>query len=335
MISRPFFSVIIPTYNRELLLKRAIDSVLSQTYTDCEILVVDDGSTDQTQALLRQYTEERGDRIHTFRQENSGKSVALNNALSVVHGRWITFLDSDDYWLPEKLKRQYQAIHLFEDRCGACFTDARYMNNPHLTMTAFERSRWNYEGGMGVISDAVELILTGNHGVYVQTLAVRADIIRDVEPFDPQLRISEDTDFLYRLALKTGFCYVNCPLVCIERDMNRIPGLMELFKTDSVRLNNRQHMYEKWLALSFDLKAGVRKTIRSRLQGVHSEWANWHLSNRAYREARRAISTAAHLGFDFKVVAKWLLIHIAPGIGRRIVLRRMRKRMDSQVLWYA
>ena len=99
-------SVIIPTYNRAEYVTHAIDSVLAQTYTDYEIIVVDDGSADNTKDVLLPYM----DRIRYIYQENAGLSAARNTGIKAAKGDWIAFLDSDDEWLPGKLAVQMRAV---------------------------------------------------------------------------------------------------------------------------------------------------------------------------------------------------------------------------------
>ena len=89
-------SVIIPTYNRAAYIVEALESVFAQTYGDCEIIVVDDGSTDDTKAVLQSHMA----RIRYIYQENAGVSVARNTGISAATGEWIAFLDSDDQWRP-------------------------------------------------------------------------------------------------------------------------------------------------------------------------------------------------------------------------------------------
>ena len=95
----PFFSVIIPTYNRSVLLKEAIDSVLNQNFKDFELFVIDDGSTDDTPEMIK----ECSDKLVYLKQKNSGVSSARNLGIKKCNGKYITFLDSDDSWLPGKL----------------------------------------------------------------------------------------------------------------------------------------------------------------------------------------------------------------------------------------
>ena len=99
----PRVSVVIPTYNRREYVQEAIDSVLAQSYTDYELIVVDDGSNDSTgEALHSRY----GDRLAYEWRPNAGVSAARNRGLELARGEFIAFLDSDDVWLPQKLQQQ-------------------------------------------------------------------------------------------------------------------------------------------------------------------------------------------------------------------------------------
>src|ERR1700733_13528165 len=120
----PYVSVIIATLNRANLIRNAIDSVLAQTYRDFELIIADDGSTDDTGAVVGEYRKSSAtpDQIRYFYQEHRGKSVALNHAIAMARGKWIAFLDSDDAWAPEKLEWQFRALAEYPDS-GVCFTD--------------------------------------------------------------------------------------------------------------------------------------------------------------------------------------------------------------------
>src|SRR5690349_12299252 len=102
----PEVSVVIPAFNAARYLPAALDSVLNQTARNLEILVVDDGSTDETEALLSRY----GPPVHYLRQENQGVSVARNLGIKQSRGRFVGFLDADDTWLPHKLERQLETL---------------------------------------------------------------------------------------------------------------------------------------------------------------------------------------------------------------------------------
>ena len=100
-------SVVIPTYNRADFICDAIDSVLNQTHSNIEIIVVDDGSTDNTSAVLEKYQ----DRIKIIRQENQGCSAARNSGIRFCSGNYVAFLDSDDKWLPQKTEEQLALLN--------------------------------------------------------------------------------------------------------------------------------------------------------------------------------------------------------------------------------
>lgn len=115
IMSNPLVSVVIPTYNREKTIKRCIDSVLNQTYKNIEIIVVDDGSTDDTKTIIDGYIAVGNggggdDIIHYLYQENAGAQVARNKGIRHSNAEWITFLDSDDEWMSDKLEKQVKII---------------------------------------------------------------------------------------------------------------------------------------------------------------------------------------------------------------------------------
>ena len=100
----PEVSVIIPTFNYGRFLEQAIQSVLGQTFQDFELIVVDDGSTDDTREVLARFESDR--RVRCLFQANRGDAAARNTGILNAGGRYVAFLDSDDYWMPEKLERQ-------------------------------------------------------------------------------------------------------------------------------------------------------------------------------------------------------------------------------------
>jgi len=117
-MTMPNISVVIPVYNGTNYLREAIASVLAQTYTDYEVLVIDDGSTDGTWELIQSY----GERVRGFRKPNGGVSTALNLGLEEMRGQWFAWLSHDDLWLPEKLEKQVAFLEA-NPQFKACYTD--------------------------------------------------------------------------------------------------------------------------------------------------------------------------------------------------------------------
>jgi glycosyltransferase involved in cell wall biosynthesis len=325
MKTPPKVSVIIPTYNRATYLRKTLESVLQQTFSDYEIIIVDDGSTDPTENLIAQLFTERPvlrERTRYFFQRNQGKSVALNYGLSEARGEWIAFLDSDDLWLPTKLEEQFRALERFMPQSEACFTNARYVNDPSFQLTLFEHSGKRFPDTVGLITDSVSFGVRPNAASF-PTILLHSRIMAKVGAFDPVLWTGQDVDFLFRLCLETKLCYVNAPLVLVDRSPNRSTGLqreaaLRFWET----LDLRRRMFEKWLVLSEGHGARVQKLVRSELRGVHSQQVNWLLLNGRYQEARRSAAMAARVELTPGTAAKWFLTAVSPVLARNIVNRR-------------
>ena len=209
----PLVSVIIPTYNRGSLVTAAIDSVLAQTFTDLELIVIDDGSTDDTVMRLAPYV----DRIRYFHQTNRGASAAQNAGLREASGEWIAILASDDTWHPAKLERQLDAIARLGNGFGACFTDCRFVGNPEMRATAFEEAGFRPDEAFGPLHDPLRFVWENSYGLYVQSLLASRSLMIELGGFDEELKYSEDRDMIFKLSFKTQFCYVAEPLVNIDR----------------------------------------------------------------------------------------------------------------------
>ena len=205
----PAVSVIIPTYNRAARVSAAVKSVMAQTPSELEIIIVDDGSTDGTEQVIRPFVEDSGGRISYFRQDNRGVSAARNKGIALARGDWIAFLDSDDVWIPEKLEWQFRAIRQSGGRCGACYANARLVYGADNKPTVFDLSGVLHRDVIGMLNDATRLIVTPRRTmpIWLPTLVMRAELVRCAGGFDPQLRLGEDVDFIFRLAIDS--CIIN------------------------------------------------------------------------------------------------------------------------------
>jgi|SRR5579884_538918 glycosyltransferase involved in cell wall biosynthesis len=332
-MSTPILSVIIPTYNRAALLPKTLESVFDQTFSNYEIIVVDDGSTDRTEESVHRLLKGRAEysnRVRYFYQRNQGKSVALNRGMSEARGEWIAFLDSDDLWLPVKVEKQFEALQHFASQSQACFTDARYINNPSLRDTAFQHAGKHFPDPIGVITDLSEFA-SNPFGFLFPTLVANSRLLSKVGEFDPTLQVMEDLDFIFRLALKTRLCFVNAALTLVDRTPRRSDGLIEnLLRNDAWSLKQQQRVYEKWLILCQGLDRKVQEAIRGHLRSVHSKWANWYLMNKQYREARRALSVALRAEWTPSTMAKWCLAVAAPSLARSIAVKRLRAGIEQK-----
>jgi hypothetical protein len=321
MINRPFVSVVIPTFNRAQQVQAALKSVLTQTYPEFEVIVVDDGSTDGTGEAIQRLISQQGSnskRIRYFFQANQGQSAARNKGIVEGCGDWIAFLDSDDVWLPEKLEWQVRAIEEFKDKCCACITDARLVDNLGKNTTAFRESRKPWQETLGMDPEASGALARCRDPFWVSTLLVRTDVVKEIGSFDTDISYAEDHDFLFRLSLATTFCYVNKPLAQLDRSKSPQGFNCRPWDKVEVRLRGTQSMLEKWLKLDAKLPQEVRRRLVQDLRHVHSAWTNWYLEHERYKEAREAVSKAIKYEFTSKLAMKWALTRLAPNFARRI-----------------
>jgi glycosyltransferase involved in cell wall biosynthesis len=335
----PSVSVVIPVYNRFELLRYSVESVLRQTVPVSEVILVDDGSFDGTSELLPRYIDENTawrERVRYFHQKNQGAAAARNLGIAQAKGEWLAFNDNDDLWLPQKLEWQFRALERFKDRCGACFTDAWFMNNPYMKMTLFQLAGRKHSEPIGMIPDTLAYMVdrgtvSGVHAVWVQTLLARADLVRRVGGFDPKLRCFEDDDFLFRLGCETSFCFVSMPMVLIERTPpeERHLGASRNWDQVEFRLRMKQYRFEKRLQMGGRLPQGIREATRRDLSAVHSGWANWFLEKREYERAREAVTEAARFHLTPGIAMKWALTRFAPTLARKAVWVRAEHRSRS------
>lgn len=198
----PAVSIVLPTYNREHIIARAIDSALAQTFTDFELLVVDDGSTDNTAEIMRGYTDTR---IHYLKQEkNQGGAEARNIGIRASKGRYIALLDSDDEWLPPKLEKQVAQMDALPEKTGVCYTGCHRIEPNHRSYAPANNVAVK-EG------DVFAQMLAGNF-VAATTLLFRREAILAVEGFRKGMPRAQDWELLIRLAKRFHFSVVNEPL---------------------------------------------------------------------------------------------------------------------------
>jgi hypothetical protein len=217
--TEPKFSVIIPTFNRATLVLQAVDSVLAQTYGNFELIVVDDGSTDDTVERLRRVVDRR---LSVVTISHGGVSAARNAGLAVASGALFSFLDSDDLWRPHKLASEVDFLIRHPD-VGVVFGDlekydgvqhvASFMRTTDVFAKRLPTARTD-----GFVLRPREMYLCLLQEVPVKTPAttVRRDVLQVVGGFNELWTSSEDWELLLRLARITAFGYIDRPLAVIR-----------------------------------------------------------------------------------------------------------------------
>jgi glycosyltransferase involved in cell wall biosynthesis len=187
----PKVSVIIPTFNRAQILGRAIASVLGQTFVDLELIVVDDGSSDETAALIQNFADVR---LRYLQQlQNLGVSAARNRGIAEARGEWLAFLDSDDLWLPQKLERQFAALQGVD--CVATYCGLLRFDGQTETRIPYRADTVN-SGAQPWPS----LLMDGLW--YSQTWLLPRRVMIAAGLFDERMSIWEDWDLFLRIALQ-------------------------------------------------------------------------------------------------------------------------------------
>ncbi len=198
--TQPLVSIIIPSYNAEKYVREAVDSALAQTHKGTEVVVVDDGSTDNTREVLRPYTE--AGRIKYVHQANKGLAGARNAGIESSSGDYVAFLDADDIFLPDKVEEQVGALEANKDY-GVCYSDLLHFDNSGKLY----HHRYKYPSG-----EIFEPLL---HKQFINPLTVmaRREIFEKYGYFDESLRRSEDWDMWLRLAhAGVKFYFLDKPL---------------------------------------------------------------------------------------------------------------------------
>ena len=210
------FSVVIPLYNKQDYITRAIDSVLAQTFTEFECLVIDDGSTDTSLSIVQKYDDPR---IKLISKVNGGVSQARNAGIFAANYEYIAFLDADDHWTENYLASMAQLIHT---RPGsALYFSSHYICFPDGTRSLKESPELACRGDSAVF-DLFEYFQ--KYRIYGWTLhtsccIVDKNTVIEVGGFDERISYYEDYDLFSRIALKTDFTYLNKPLTFYNHDI--------------------------------------------------------------------------------------------------------------------
>ncbi|SFS53453.1 glycosyltransferase family 2 protein [Halostagnicola kamekurae] len=212
-------SVIIPTYNRAETLPRAIDSALEQTVEDLEVVVVDDGSTDDTSAVLAAYDDPRVRPV--VHATNQGANAARNTGIDHANGEYVAFLDSDDTWLPAKLERQLGALEGRSSEWVGVYCDSRFelsgtdgrLRTTAASVLATRDETPTLEGDDELIGEILADNVQPGAG---STLLVRTTVADEVGGFSEELDRFQDPEFCISVLKQGKLAYVDEPLVVRE-----------------------------------------------------------------------------------------------------------------------
>jgi glycosyltransferase involved in cell wall biosynthesis len=294
--NKPKVSVILPTYNRAHLIDRAIRSVLSQTYQDFELIVIDDGSTDKTEEVVKSFNDSR---IRYFQQNvNKGPAAARNIGIKAANGEYIAFQDSDDEWLPEKLEKQVEIIKNVPHDVGVIYSDI---------LRIYEDQTIGYWRSPTVIYG--KIINQKSLDYQVMNLTILSTLIRK-ECFDhigifnekfPQL---EDLDLLIRILKNYHFIHIKEPLA-------------KYYAMEGISSNRKTFIARKLLIdLYFNEISGDKKFLSNQYSHIGYSL----LSNEIFDESRNYFIKAFKANpFNIKSLLIAIILLFGPNAYSKIV----------------
>jgi len=274
----PEVSVVIPVFNGATFVSRAIESVLRQTLPDLELVVVDDGSTDETPSVVQAFTDPR---IRYIRQTNQGPSVARNTGIRATTAPWVAFLDGDDYWLPTKLEAQLARVRAMP-QAGLVYAGGTYRDMSGAVIADMPAT---VEGDL-----LPQLLLDNCLAGSTSSAMVRRDVLNKIGLFDESMSCCEDWELWLRVANATQIAKVEERLVCI---VNR-PGSL------NKRARDVRNVSLDMLKTAFATYGAPHSHLRRRaLWNVYRSSAMTHQTHgdtgKATRDILRAISYCPHI----------------------------------------
>ena len=286
--NRPTVSVIIPTYNRAHLLGRAIKSVLNQTYKDFELIVVDDGSTDDTEKVVGNFKDERIRYISL--EKNMGAGVARNRGIEASRGKYIAFHDSDDEWLAEKLEKQTGVFNAASSDVGYAYTDMWHV------LRDGEKHYWHSPAiSKGRIINEKNMDYQV-HRLGIQTTMIKKRCFGTIGVFDVRFPRFIDLEFFVRLAKHFNSCHIREPLVKFYD------------QTDGISSNNRAYSVGRMLLLEkyYDDVRNNRKFVANQYLLISKHSYSYGNVAEGRRYLLKAIATCPFylrlLSFNFKLL---------------------------------
>ncbi len=280
----PTISVIIPVYNGEKTIVNTLKSVLKQTFTDLELIVIDDGSQDSTLAVI---DEIRDSRLKVFSFPNAGVSASRNRGLSKAKGEFISFLDADDLWTPDKLEAQLRALQ----------------ENPQAAV-AYSWSDWIDESGqflrpgghISVNGNAYPKLLLRDFVESGSNPLIRRQALTEVGGFDPSVTPAEDWDMWLRLAARYEFVAVASPHILYRVSPNS--ASFDIWKMEAASL---QVIERAFAQAPESLQPLKRETLASRYQYLTLKAIEGHL------ERDRGLAAVRFLWHAVRNDPSWLL----------------------------
>lgn len=300
---RPAISVVIPTFNRAMLMLQAVDSVFAQSFSDYELIVVDDGSTDNTKDVLSAFDGAPNFRYHY--QPNSGRSTARNQGLTLAQGDFILFLDSDDLLCTDALANLYRAAQ--SSAADMIVGQVEFANEQLKKVWLLKPSREMSREDRLTYSS----LITGRYFLLPGAVLLRRECLQNVAGFDRTLEPCEDYDFYLRVALTSELTCIDAK-VLQYRIHSGNTNMTEIYE-GGLKVA-RRHL--RLLAESKSIPASIRRASRANWM-VRVADNNYNLlrNREALKHYLRALTMQPALVFDLRI-SRQILASLIPAVLR-------------------
>ena len=305
----PKVSVNIPCFNSASFIEETLNSVLSQTYADFEIIVTDDGSTDYTGRIVNSFGDNR---IKYFYKNNEGLSETRNKGIFASSGQYIAFLDHDDMWLPRKLEKQVAMLE--EGDLGLVFSDCYILRDGKKEkMTYFDRCRPE----RGVVFE--DLLLESSNFIPLSTVVMRRDAFKTIGHFKSEFRIGEEYELFLRAADKYRFDYIDEPLATYRIHEDNFSDRKELFVKEALDI------LELWKRRRPELLCRMKDRFLKKEAALLGEAASFYALNSRKHEALENFNRSLDRQGSTNVLIKKYILSIFGCAGYKVANRLFKR----------
>jgi len=297
MNKNPSVSVIIPVYNGEKTIAETIKSVLNQTFSDFELIIINDGSTDGTEQVVSNFSDKR---IKLINIKNSGPSAARNKGIEEAKGEYVSFIDSDDLWSQDKIEKQLDKL-INNMEYGVAYSWTIFIDENSKYIHPLKKV--DYQGNVS------EKIIKGNFVGSGSNILVKKEAVKSIGYYCISLRYGEDWDYLIRLAQSYEFILVKDFHVFYRRKLNSLSSNVSALEDSSVKILNKYR--ERF---SQDKEKSINEALSNiklyssylYLTGLNNE-IRWRVS---YEKLREAINIYSPSRFRFTTISLTFLLAI-------------------------
>ncbi|MEN9519548.1 MAG: hypothetical protein RLZZ381_2136 [Cyanobacteriota bacterium] len=319
----PIISIVIPTYNSELTIQETIESIQKQTFTDFEIIVIDDGSQDNTVDVVKNLVKSES-RLKIFPYENGGVSVARNRGIEIARGEFISLLDGDDLWTPDKLESQLKALKN-NPQAGVAYSWSNLID---------EDGKFLGSGGSPLYQGNVyQELLHGNFLSNGSSILVRREAVESIGNFPTDYPLASDWDFYLRLASKWPFVVVPKYQILYRQRSNSMSSNIEPLIEASCGV----------LARASQLAPVELQSSRNKSwSNLHLYFANLYLKQKNNAKAINQVGPHLRIAFRFyppnlfseyaqRILIKFCWLKFLPTPFTKLVLQGLKKTPETKV----